>query len=324
METKWHAAWRSHGQVSLDPLDGRGVGGYTIETQLREMVEEEESWSQLGIKVETHDWDQYSANPERGALQMGSSACAFIQGHFVLDFLLKGVVHVTRDLLASLVDEYDSAGRPKDGSFARTEVLVRGERLGIPLIVTEPPLDSRTGFPQPIHRPRHLSDALEAFSTEHGLRFACALTCSKSGGTGNAFGLFVHKYVTILDMHNRRDLLGNRQGTCLATFEHRDFTTVSNWIFQVLLPCMGCAGSVDIVAVSVCCETQVKLTVAANPVLQRIVALKELTNDPRMLPGDFLIDSCGHHALLQLCLTGMKLFFVTQHILASMEVFNAH
>ena len=247
----WQQAWETHGAISLDPVASRGSSGYWIERELREMVEEEDRWLQLGITVENYDWDQYTANPARSSLQRGTSACAFIQGYFVLQFLSDGVVQLTREIVADLVEEYDSAKGPADGSFARTEILMCAERFCVPLVATEPPVDSSTGFPQPIHSSKHLSDVLQAFSSEHVERFACALTCFKSGGSGNTFGIFVQNNVKILDSHNRRDLHGERQGACLATFEHCDYTIVSDWIVKVLLPRMECSGPMDIAAFSV-------------------------------------------------------------------------
>ena len=101
----WQQAWGTHGAISLDPAESRGSSGYWIERELREMVEEEDLWLQLGITVENYDWDQYTANPARSSLQRGTSACAFIQGYFVLQFLSDGVVQLTREIVADLVGE---------------------------------------------------------------------------------------------------------------------------------------------------------------------------------------------------------------------------
>ena len=61
------------------------------------MVEEEQMWLDRGVKTEFHAWDQYNANPARGSQGIGSSSCAFIQAHIILDLL----AHVDHSASAS-------------------------------------------------------------------------------------------------------------------------------------------------------------------------------------------------------------------------------
>lgn len=262
------------------------------------------------------DWDQYTANPERAQAGMGNSACAYIQANFIMKFLMGGDVGLTRKLVAALGEEYTCRGPPVDGSIAIAEIKDRASDLCVPLVITEPP-----PFPG-IRRPEQLSLALGAAESEHGLRFACAITAAKLSQTGNTFGVFVREAsIDIIDTHNRKNQNGSHQGACLATF-HRDFAAVSEWVFASLLPCMECVGHVDVVAVSINWTQQVQEVVTAHAPLQRMVALRNLTKDPRMLPGDFIIGDYGGNALLQLCSAGMKLFSTQQHMLSSMESFG--
>ena len=226
-----------------------------------------------------------------------------------------------RKRLTCLVRDYE--WQHGEGSFVTAEVHKVASSTNFPLAFTwEEPMkydaDTGTYFGKIFEMPMELAQFLGEVDAKLGNTFAVSITspCLSSGSNSRLLSVSGDE-VVFIDTH--KSVGGNGQEKGMTIFRmKRVWSDVARFLVTELVARGQCKQIFDLTALAVDWPKTLAAIVSGHARMQKMIALKPVLSLDSMLPGDFPRNSCFDSALLQLCVTGMKLFPLQEYLVGRM------
>ena len=125
--------WRSHGATSLHPRISRA--SHSSMSTIKNWSSECNFCREHNIKVDDYDYDQLTADVARSHAGVGTSACAYIRASEAPSFLCSGLLEMSRERMAELVNQYD--GKACDGLYPAVALGTKLTESSVPHYILE-------------------------------------------------------------------------------------------------------------------------------------------------------------------------------------------